>query len=119
MKLSDLIEEGARLIPKQGFRAVFRSSGLPHEEPYACCALGAALYAVFGMAAVKRSNDNFACLDSLNKALKSAGEPGLFQQVIHPAARVPLVLGTIVQDLNDSERWTREKIAGWLRTIGY
>ena len=43
--------------------------------------------------------------------------PGIHQKVIHPVTKSQGQLYHIIQDLNDSHGWSREKIADWIETL--
>lgn len=43
--------------------------------------------------------------------------PGLNVKVKHPVVDGSFSLSTVIMDLNDTHRWTREQIADWLETL--
>jgi anaerobic selenocysteine-containing dehydrogenase len=96
MKLSEAILLGAMMSP-QAFRALFRDDG--------ACALGAALLAV-GPASEQSVHSVFKRWPWA--VTVSADCPGCGHSCP--------VFGVITH-LNDSHRWTREQIAGWVASI--
>lgn len=114
-KLSDLIEEGCRLVPQQTFHSFFER-GLRIDRPSAACALGAALCAEFPAEVKYRSCDVNGLLSKLNRKTGMT----LFQPAINPVTGWPeRSLAMAIQRLNDKYHWSREKIATWLRSAGY
>jgi hypothetical protein len=48
---------------------------------------------------------------------KSNELPGVSEKVTHPVTGDVYRLSTVIMDLNDNHRWTREQIADWLETL--
>lgn len=104
MELSDAIKAGAKLHPQAFGLLVTRRKG----EIVATCALGAALQAAG--CSVDHLTETFPLLASG----KLWPEPpcGCFP-VGHLAATVDM----LITHLNDDHRWTRERIAAWVRHL--
>lgn len=96
MKLSEAIREGAKLRP-QCRENYFSDEG--------SCALGAAMEAITGSA----SRSAMSVCDLSDKYLTHFD---------HPASDRRAELFTIIVQLNDDFRWTREQIADWVAEQG-
>jgi hypothetical protein len=96
MKLSEAILLGAMVSP-QAFRALFRDDG--------ACALGGALLAVgaIGEPALRSVRRRWPWVVAVSANCPSCG------------CSCP-VFGVITH-LNDTHRWTREQVAGWVASI--
>ncbi len=117
MKMSDMIDLACAEIPKQAFsqwsvrnRAVI---------PSACCAMYAACYGHDPLRAVEGEDEPYVLMDELDAFLRKEHGEGLFTEVIDPRNGEPEMLGPLIQSLNDTARWSREKIAAWLREAGF
>jgi hypothetical protein len=96
MKLSEAILLGAMMRP-QAFRALFTDDG--------ACALGGALLAVgaSGEPALRSVRNRWPWVFTVSAECPSCG-------------RSCPVFG-IITHLNDTHRWTREQMAGWVASI--
>lgn len=104
MKLSNAILKGCEIAPLQAFRS--------YTSDQAACALGAAY---LGAGAVK-PGERVTLASQLRLGAKVGAS--LFTTVQHPETGRFDDVPTIVIELNDRHRWTREKIAGWLAGLG-
>jgi hypothetical protein len=92
MKISDAIDAGCNIAPRQAFNAFFGRDFTMGKE---ACVIGAAALALNR--------------DVLHVADELAGRRA------HPKART---LDCVLYTLNDKHKMPREQIAAWLRRIG-
>lgn len=106
MKLSEAIREGARIRP-QGFMYSFSKN----EQGEICsCAWGAAQEAIFG----------FPFMEDISGAVMYKTHPKECATFIeNPVTGQRYDLPSVITDLNDASRWTREQIANWLEKKGF
>lgn len=95
MKLSEAIRLGAMLKPQITNGSTRTTDG--------SCALGAALDAIGVVAGHARAVCHFPITLSL---------------AVHPVTSKPaMMVLSVVRELNDHHRWTRERIADWVETV--
>jgi hypothetical protein len=100
-ELADAILTGAHRRPTQSFGSYFGPEG-------GSCALGAAFDGIYLLPAhvegthPERLDRFFHCIDYVSRRCPA----GCKKQV---------PIGALIVHLNDDHRWTRERIAGWLR----
>ena len=107
MRLSEAIRLGAMLRP-QGFEDFIRDSG---EGFVVSCALGAAAEAI-GSPTVGDSDDAVAIIDAAFGSMLD-----IRRRCPVPGCRVRRITGNVIAHLNDTHRWTRERIAEWVATL--
>lgn len=110
MKLSEAIRLGAMLKP-QGFGALRLNGTTACANDAAALAIGARSWgdlaydgrweAAFPLAMIPCTKENICCPDC--RELRTGG--------------LDRVVGGVIAHLNDTHRWTRERIADWVATI--
>lgn len=109
-KLSEAIRIGAQKRP-QCFDGVFRMDFQSNQ--YRSCALGAALEAMF-------PSNNDQCVSKADmKDLREALHLSENEVIKDPFYGTEYDICLVIMSLNDDQRWSREKIADWLESIGY
>lgn len=101
MKLSDAILKGCEIIPRQAFGVAFVDADgekCHPEDAFAACALGAAEIAT-GLQDLSNVYPAFAIYDC-------------------PECGSDIRRGSVIVHLNDDHRWSRERIAEWLKEQG-
>ena len=108
-KLSQLIREGAALHPQQAFRCY---TAREPDGSRSTCALGAAYEAHFG---------NLPSKDLIWSGVQLLQSLGIKNvEVAHPMHTSDTWgLASLITDLNDEHRWSRERIADYLEIQGY
>jgi len=108
VKLSTAMYKGAKLRP-QGVGGYFPVGARAFNSD----AVGAAIEAKLGNLPY--------CLEEMHLS-------GLFEKLfpsavhkyaVHPVTQKQQTVRTIAVSLNDDHKWRRERIAAWLRTLGY
>lgn len=108
MKLSEAIQEGAKIRPQE-YGRYYSPQGYPCTGS---CALGAAHEAATG----NISQTMYARM--ITQALLQSF-PCLNEAVEHPITGKTYGLDEVIVHLNDKAQWTREQIAEWLEGLGY
>jgi hypothetical protein len=111
MKLSQVMRQGAALHPQN------KNGWLWNEKDgnITTCAIGAAYEGAFGKLPALSEDTGDALI-----ALGTVIEGNLYTEVTHPTGEVYVrTLGDIIITLNDGDGWSRERIANWLKSIGY
>ncbi len=118
MKLSVAIRKGIELDGEQCYHnyAEFDKDG----KVIRCCALGAAAIGLKGLGHFEPCHEqafSSALLPLLGNSIPKSDVPKEFLDH-RGTKRDSFVVDDVVVTLNDSLKWTRERIADWLESIG-
>lgn len=113
--LSDLILRGCSAIPKQEFGSFFRER---QGRIISACAMFTACHWYRPAEAFRLRHEPHTMYDELDKFLVEHHGVGLWNEVAHPVTGDAVYVGTLVETLNDQARWSRERIARWLKERG-
>lgn len=104
MKLSAAIRTGAKKRPQQFENGFFRKD---YRGRICSCALGAPWEAVTGKTSFETGEFLYNYF------------PEIWDAAQHPVTNEQSELFKVAADLNDRQKWSREKIANFVESLGY
>lgn len=128
LKLSEAIRKGAKLRP-MAIGDFFGKSLHGDSYHYYSCALGAAYETIYGLEGVSSICDECGVYALTLKTLRIIDgrlleawpilqQTWRFTPPDDEGTERPITLQEVIQDTNDSGKFTREEIADWLESIG-